>query len=499
MNNKKIKVVIVGAGPGGLTAGLLLSAKGGYQVEIYEKDSRPGGRSQCLEFLGYKFDVGPTFLMMKFILEDVFEAAGYKVEDYLKFTKLDPMYRLYYESDYIDIKYNHSEMKKELARVFPGNEKGLSKFLGKESRRYKYLFACLQKDYSYLHQFLRPQFLKAIPTLGIGRSLYQVLGRYFRNPLARLAFTFQSKYLGMSPWDCPGGFAIIPFVEHEFGIYHVEGGLSRISEVMAELIESNGGKIYYNQKVEQVIFDGQTAKGIRLNGGKEVLADAVVLNADFGYAASHLIPEGIVPLYSKGKVEKKKYSCSTLMFYWGMKKNYKTEHHSVFFASDYKHNVDSIFNGDFSFNDFSFYLRNSSVTDKTVAPKGKSQFYILVPVPNKQLNDNIDWDKEIPKMKKIIIKKLEQKLKIKDLEADIEAEKIINPDNWVEDYNLMFGATFNLSHNLRQMLYFRPHNALNRTKRCYLVGGGTHPGSGLPTIYESGRITVDLIEKEFSI
>lgn len=493
----KKKVIIVGAGPGGLTAGMILANKG-IDVQIFEKEKIPGGRNGHIDLKGFRFDIGPTFLMMRYILDEVFSEVGLKSSDYLKFTKLSPMYRLIYPDNYMDVYSEHDKMKKELTRVFPGDAEGFDRFLKKEEKRFKKLMPCLQKDYSYWHRFLRWVFIRAIPSFSLGSSLYGVLNRYFKHPNCVLSFTFQSKYLGMNPWNCPGAFGMIPYVEHSMGIYHVEGGLSEISTQMARVVKEKGGKISYGSAVKQVLFDGNKATGVLLSDGRNVMADAVVINADFSYAMNRLVPEGKVKRYTPAKVAKKKFSCSIFMLYLGLDRQYKElKHHTIVFSKEYKEYLRKVFKGEYPGSDISFYVRNASILDKKVAPKGKSQFYILVPVPNKQVG-KIDWKKKKAEMRRFIMDGLKDRLGIQDVEKHIICEKIITPDEWISDYNVWFGATFNLAHSLDQMLYFRPHNKLDGCENCYVVGGGTHPGSGLPTIYESGRITARMIAEHLS-
>jgi phytoene desaturase len=186
------------------------------------------------------------------------------------------------------------------------------------------------------------------------------------------------------------------------------------------------------------------------------------------------------------------------MLYLGVKKEFKdTAHHSIIFAKNYKRNVDEITKGMILSEDFSFYVQNASVTDKTLAPKGKSTIYVLVPVPNNK--SRIDWDNDKHIFRNRVIEALEMRGGYQGLRENIEEEKIITPKDWKAEHSVYLGATFNLAHNVGQMLYFRPHNEFEEFRNCYLVGGGTHPGSGLPTIYESGRISAELIMKKDGI
>jgi phytoene desaturase len=494
---RKPTVAIVGAGPGGLTAGMLL-AHHGFDVTIFEKNDVPGGRNSQLTLEGgYRFDLGPTFLMMKHVLDEVFAETGRSSSDYLSFTKLSPMYRLSFADKQIDIHDDVDRMREEWARVFPDEVDGLARFEEREGRRLKRLLPCLLKDYSSFTRLYDRDFLRAIPHFSVGRSLFDVLGDYFTSADARICFTFQSKYLGMSPWECPGAFGMIPYIEHHYGIYHVEGGLSKISEAMAHVVEEEGGRIRYGRAVDEILFSGKAATGLRFADGGEETFDRIIVNADFGHAMTKLVSDGAVPKYTHTKVKAKKYSCSTFMMYLGLSKQYDLRHHTIVFARDYKKNVEGIFGGTLSFPDFSMYVRDASATDSTLAPSGKTALYILVPVPNRQLGADIDWEAETPRIRARVLELLSERLGMADIAEHIEAEKIVTPLDWEEKYDVLFGATFNLSHNLGQMLWFRPHNRVESVEHLYLVGGGTHPGSGLPTIYESGRISAGLIRKEF--
>lgn len=217
------KILIIGAGPGALAAAMLLQAQG-FSVEIFEKNEQVGGRTSEIVLQGYHFDVGPTFLMMKFVLEEIFATCKLKINDYLEFIKLDPMYRLQYEDNYLDVYQDKKKMQAEIDRVFPEEKAGLEKFYQREKKRYESLLPLLLKDNNSLKGLLQKEFRQAFPHLSFTRLLYDVLGDYFKDPKLRIAFTFQAKYLGMSPWECPASFALVPYVEHALGIYHVKGG-----------------------------------------------------------------------------------------------------------------------------------------------------------------------------------------------------------------------------------------------------------------------------------
>jgi phytoene desaturase len=406
------------------------------------------------------------------------------------------MYELNFADFSIQMNSDKEKMKAEITRLFPGNEKGLDDFYVKEKVRYERILDCLYRDYSSVKSLLRPAFITALPALFSGGSIFNHIGKYFKDEELRVCFTFQSKYLGMSPWDCPAAFTMIPFIEHEFGLYHVTGGLNEISQQMAKVVKEENGDIQTNTKVERLLTTGKKVEGVQLEDGKKINFDKVILNADFAYAMNNLTDPNLLGKWSPQKLEKKRFSCSTFMLYMGVDKKYDMPHHNIFYADDYRANIEDIAEGRLS-KDFSFYIQNASVNDDTLAPKGKSTVYVLVPVAN--LRADIDWTKTEQSFKEDVLTAIEKKTPMQDIRDHIEVEKTIAPIHWQNDYNVHIGATFNLAHNLLQMLYFRPHNRFEDLKNTYLVGGGTHPGSGLPTIYMSSVVTASMILEEYGL
>jgi phytoene desaturase len=376
------KIAVIGAGPGGLTSAMILAARG-FDVTVFEAKDRVGGRNAELRLGEFRFDTGPTFLMLNFILREMFEEAGKSVDDYLSFTRLDPLYRLVFDDRDFRPSADPAKMRAEIARAFPGQEKGLDRFLTAEKTRFEKLFPCIQRDYSTFASLFSVPLLKAAPYLDVGRSVFGVLGKYFDEDKLKLAFTFQAKYLGMSPWDCPGFFTMLSYIEHAYGIYHVRGGLNAISTAMAKAAAENGARIRLASPVKRVITEGGAARGVELAGGEVFRCDEVVINADFGHAATTLFERGVLSKYSPEKLQAREFSCSTFMLYLGVDKVYPDlPHHTIAFASDYRRNVEDIFHRKALSGDVSIYVQNASPTDPTLAPPGKSAIYILVPVPN---------------------------------------------------------------------------------------------------------------------
>jgi phytoene desaturase len=490
-------IAIVGAGPGGLTAAMIL-ARRGYRVRVFEKDPIVGGRNQALRAGPFTFDTGPTFLMVPQVLEEVFELAGTTTAAHLDLKRIDPLYRLRFgDGAEFQPAVDHDETVRRIDALFPGEGAGYRKYLEHERRKIDAVFPCLRMPYDKPWHYLRPRLLKALPLLDIDKSVYDCVARYFTAEQLRISFTFQAKYLGMSPWECPGIFSILSGFEHLHGIYHPMGGLFRISEVMADVCRGHGGEISLGQPVRRVLVSNGRATGVELEDGQRVEADAVVLGADFAYAMTQLVDARDRKQYTDADLRARDYSCSTFMLYLGVKGTWDAPHHNIFFSEDYKGFIEDIRHGRLS-PDPAFYVQNASVTDPSLAPEGHSALYVLAPVPNNA--SGIPWDADrVAAMRDRVIGLLESRAGIQGVRNRIVEERVITPRDWEQRSHVYNGAVFNLAHTIGQLLYLRPHNKLTEFDRCYLVGGGTHPGSGLPTIYESGRIAADLIDRDIHL
>ena len=475
----------------------MLLAQRGFRVHVFEKQNVIGGRNSELRLGDYRFDLGPTFLMMKFVLDELFAEGGRRSSDYLQFHRLDPMYSLNFQNKTMLARSDPDAMKAEIEKHFPGESTGFDRFLKRERLRFKKLYPCLQQPYGTLASLISPTLFAAAPHIAAGRSMHNVLADYFRSEELRLAFTFQSKYLGMSPWDCPGLFTMIPYTEHSHGVYHVMGGLCRISQAFAEVACEEGAEIHTSTPVARVLLNGHRVCGVELESGERVFCDDVVINADFGHAMSMLFDEKDLRRHKPANLRKRKFSCSTFMMYLGLDRKFDVEHHTIVFANHYRKNIEDITMGRATSEDMSLYIRNSVKTDPFTAPAGHSALYILAPVANN--TSRINWEEHKQQCRDYALRILRERTPYGDVRPHIRRELIITPEDWEKQHSVFLGATFNMAHSWDQMLYMRPHNKFEEFSNCYLVGGGTHPGSGLPTIFESARISANLICEQYEV
>jgi len=480
----------------------MLLAHAGADVVIHERMGRVGGRSGTVvgdsEAGRFRFDMGPTFFLYPRVLEDVFRSCGMNLADEVELIRLDPQYRLDFEGGgQIDSTSDPARLAAEVARFSPEDAAALPRFMADNRRKLEAFRPVFENPFSSPFDLLRPEMLRALPLMRPHRTLDGDLSSYFSDPRVRLAFSFQSKYLGMSPFKCPSLFSILAFMEYEFGVWHPRGGCGAVMEAMARAARRLGVRIDLEAPVEKILFDGRRATGVRVDG-EDQACDAVVVNADFAHSMRALVPDALRRRWTNKRIDRKEFSCSTFMLYLGIEGELPgVAHHTIHLARDYRRNIAEIEAGGVPPSEPSFYVQNAGVTDDSLAPRGHSTLYVLVPVGN-SARGAYDWPAEQQRYRDLTLDRLAA-IGIPDLRDRIRFEKVLTPAGWEHDMAIHHGATFNLSHSIRQMLHMRPRNRFEDLGGVYLVGGGTHPGSGLPVIFESARITSRLLAEDLGL
>lgn len=488
--------VIVGAGPGGLAAALLL-AKSGVKVTVVERGSQVGGRTSTYEKDRFQFDIGPTFFLYPRVLKEIFAAAGYDLDKEVPMKRLDPQYRLVFGGGgELLATPDVARMEQAIAKISPEDAKRFHHFITHNRNKLEKFLPFLQSPFESWRDLAKPGMLKLLPLLAPWRSLDTDLQTHFKDERIRLGFSFQSKYLGMSPFRCPSLFSILSFLEYEHGVFHPIGGCGAVTRAMARIARQLGVEILLNEPVERVLVESGKAVGVK-TATKTIAADAVIVNADFAGAMKQMVPNHLRKRWTDERMEKKRFSCSTFMMYLGVDGTYDdVSHHTIYLAKDYKQNLRDIEELHQLSSNPSFYVQNACVTDRTLAPEGASTLYVLLPVTHE--TPNVDWSKETARYRELAFDQIE-KIGITDVRRRIRTERILTPAGWGGEFGLYKGATFSMAHSLDQMLHLRPHNRFEDVEQMYLVGGGTHPGSGLPVIFESARITSRLLLEDMKI
>ncbi len=496
-------VGVIGAGPGGLASAMLLCASG-VPVRVYEAQPVIGGRTARISKHGHHFDTGPTFFLMPYVLDEIFSACGKRLSDYVHLHRLDPMYRLLIgnpeggEPWCVDATQDVEAMAQRLGALHGPDGEAFPRFIADNRAKLRAAEPILRKPIRSVLDLMNAGSMKAATHIKPHLSVHQLLGKYFDHHASRVAVSFQSKYLGMSPHSCPSLFTILPFIEYEYGIWHPIGGCNALMTAMADVIREMGGEILTEAPVDEITFEGNRATGVVVRGEHRA-HDHVVVNADAAWAFKHLIPERLRPTHTDAKMDAKKYSCSTYMMYLGVNGAVDLPHHTIYISEKYTQNLDDISAGGTLSEDASTYVCNPSPIDPSLAPEGKSSLYVLVPTPNGKISSGkIDWNDHAPRLRETTLDQLERRFGLKDIRDRIESETVYTPETWA-GLGINFGATFNLAHNLGQMLHKRPHHKLQDVDGVWMVGGGTHPGSGLPVIFLSSQITSRLLCDELGV
>ncbi|HEY9126630.1 MAG TPA: phytoene desaturase family protein, partial [Acidobacteriaceae bacterium] len=439
-DRKNRRIVIIGAGPGGLASAMLL-AKSGLNVTIVEKRSVVGGRTSTIEADGFRFDTGPTFFLYPQVLREIFAAAGYSLEKEIPMQRLDPQYRLVFGSGgQVDATADIERMKQQIAAISPTDAARFEGWLRENRRKLECFTPILQSHFESWRDLLRPEMARMLPLVRPWRSLDSDLRRHFEDERIRLGFSFQSKYLGMSPFSCPSLFSILSFLEYEHGVFHPVGGCGAVTQAMARIAKEMGVRILLDTPVEEMLFEGRRVHGVR-TAEETIPADAVVVNADFAQAMQRMVPNALRKRWSDARIRSQKFSCSTFMLYLGIDGLYDgVKHHTIYLSKNYQQNLHDIEHGHcLTADDPSFYVQNACITDPTLAPHGSSTLYVLLPVTHEHAN--IDWPREEERFRALALRQLE-KIGIHDIERRIRVERRLTPKTWNTEFNLHLGATF---------------------------------------------------------
>ena len=488
------KIIIIGAGVAGLASAVRLQSQG-FRVEIYEKQNTIGGKMNQISEKGFKFDTGPTIVMMPDIYKEVFESAGRNADDYISMQQLDPIYSVFYPDG------TRSQVSTDLVHLtnyLEGiSEKDSSGYMRYMSETYdRYLIAkehFIEKTFRKPTDFYNPTTLMNAIRLKTFDSAYHSISKYIEDDKLKKLLSFQTLYIGISPYNGPSIYNIIPLIEMIYGVWFIKGGMYSLVEAMEKLFKELGGKIHTSSNVDEIIIKDNKAFGIKI-GQEEIKSDVVLCNADFPYAMKSLIiDEANRKKHTDKKIDNMDYSCSCLMFYLGI--NHKLDQldlHNILFSDDFDGNIDDIFEGRLP-KDASMYFYRPTKLDESLAPKGQEILYILIPIPN-LTHEDIVWNEEtINSYREKVFKKVETLPEMDNFRESIVYEKIYTPKDFESKFNTHNGATFGLAPTLLQSNYFRPQNKFKQIDNLYFAGSSVHPGAGVPIVLTSAKLAVENI------
>jgi phytoene desaturase len=486
-------VVVIGAGVGGIAAAARL-ARAGYQVTVVEKNGQPGGRCDQIVRDGHRFDVGPTIFLMPEVFAETYAALGQRMADHLDLRRVNPTYRITFDDGaQLTLNADINQMQPQLERIEPGSFDGFLRFLAEGNAHYRLaLRHFMGRNFTSLLDYFSPGNLPLLFRLKALRKHYDNVAGYFKHPHLRAGFTFQNMYLGVSPYEAPAIFSLLQYTELADGIWFPMGGMYRIIESLARIAASLGVRFIYNAPVKQIEVAGDRATGVLLEDGRRLAADLVVANADLPYVYDKLLPDR----RAAERLARMRYTCSMLMFYWGVDKVYEQlGTHNVFLAGNCRASFDRIFQDHTLPDEPSLYVHAPARVDPSAAPAGQDTLMVLVPVGHLAEGHAQDWDALRQQARAATLERLAG-IGVTDIAQHIKFEISTTAPDWQQMYNLTKGAAFGLSHNFWQVGYLRPHNRHDRYRNLYFAGASTHPGTGLPIVLLSARLTVERIMQE---
>ena len=485
--------VVIGAGLGGLSAAMRLGSKG-YSVTVIDRLDRVGGRGSSVTKNGFRFDLGPTILTVPQVFERLWKDCGKDFAGDVELVPLDPFYEIrWQDGSRFQVRSSEEEMLAEVTRNFPKDLKGYCKFLEDCEKRYVFGFEGLgRRPMNKIWDLLKeiPGFIR----LRADRSVYSHVSTRVKDPKFRMALSFHPLFIGGDPRNVTSMYILVSHLEKAFGVHYVKGGVQALADAMANVVKEQGGQVLLNSNVENITLNKQKADGVMLENGLKLNADIVVSNSDPGWTYNKLLPNQ-KKRWTEKKLKKSRWSMGLFVWYFGTKNTKKkwqdVGHHTIMNGPRYRGLLADIFDRQFLADDMSIYLHRPSVTDPSVAPKGDDCFYALSPVPNLKTSNPIDWSKELEGYKNKMRMVLEET--IPGFSDAIIEEHILTPKDFEERYLSPYGSGFSLEPRIFQSAWFRPHNVSEDIENLYLVGAGTHPGAGIPSVVTSSEVLSQLV------
>jgi phytoene desaturase len=483
------RAVVIGAGLGGLATAARL-AYAGYQVTVLERHGGPGGRAGVWESEGFRFDTGPSLVLMVEYWQQLFRDLGRRLEDYVTLVQLDPNYRIHYpDGSTLEITSRINTLLDNVERIEPGAAPGLLRFLAKSGELYRKGLGFIDRNMHTAGSMFSPEHASVLFGGALG-GLRPMVGKYVRDERLRDALTFQSLYLGLSPYESLAIYSLLPYTEIAGGLYYPMGGIHQLSVALARLAEELGARIHYGARVARIEQAGRKVTGVALEDGSTIPGDVVVSNADLPYTYATLLAE------PHPRIDSMEFSCSVVLMYLGVSRRYsRLLHHNLVVPPRMREACDDIFRHHRMPADPPYYICASSRTDPSVAPAGSENLFVLVLAPSQDPARPIDWSVEGPRVEARMLERLER-FGLDGLRRHIVTRRIFTPDDFTRDFGNLRGEAFGLAHGFRQIGYLRPHNRHPRLSNLYFVGQSTHPGCGLPMVLISARCVSERVLEE---
>lgn len=486
-----LPTIIVGGGLGGLAAAIHLAARG-RRVLLLEKNERVGGKLNLVEAGGYTFDTGPSLLTMPWVLRELFTVAGARLEDELELLPVEPTCRYTWpDGTRFDASQTMPLLLEQIRRLEPRDVDGFLRFMAYASRIYQAVAGpFLLEPFDGLRDLITPALLRDTWKIDPLRTVDQAVRAFFHSPYLRQVFNRYATYNGSSPYRAPATFNLIAYVEFIEGGWYVRGGMYALARALERLARRLGVEIRTNAPVEQIVLRDGAAGGVVV-AGERIAAREVVVNADPRYAYEQLLPG---QQRTAARLARLEPSCSGFILLLGVRRQYADlAHHNIFFSHDYPAEFAAIFERGVPTPDPTIYVCATSVSDPQHAPPGHSNLFVLVNAP--ALGPRVSWQREAQGYRDLVVRKLER-MGLAGLSEQIDYEQLITPADLHSRYNAPGGAIYGLASNHPFTAFLRPPLRARGLRRLFFVGGGTHPGGGIPLVLLSGRAVAKRVAKD---
>ena len=486
MDNRR--VAVIGGGLGALSGAIRL-AQLGFSVQLFEKNPKIGGKVNEIILADYRFDTGASLLTMPFVIDELFDVAGFKRSDYLDFVQIDPICRYFFpDGSIMDASADQAKMKTAIAQLSPNDVEAYERFL-KYAERIHDLTAEIFM-FTPIHEFrklMQPRHFRTLFRLhqiDPFRTVHESVSRFFSDPRLVQLFDRYATYNGSDPFQAPATLNIIPYIEYELGGFYIKGGIYRLVDALETVARERGVQIQTSAKVERICHHGKQVSGVQVNG-EAIDADYVLCGADAIIAHRELIQQ-----HRRERLNQLEPSLSGMVFLWGVKGKHPTlAHHNIVFSSDYNTEFRQIFKHQQVPDEPTIYIAITSKTDTAHAPVDGENWFVLLNMP--YLAPGQVWEQEKARMRRVVLNRLKQ-LGF-DIADRIAVEQIYTPEDFAELYASNRGSIYGVSSNSKTTAFKRLPNRSRLLKGLYFAGGSVHPGGGIPLVILSGKIAATLI------
>jgi phytoene desaturase len=498
-----LEVVVIGAGVGGLAAAIRLAALG-HRVRVIERLERVGGKLNLLELDGFRFDTGPSLVTLPWVFEDLFAAAGQKLEDYLELVRLEPVCRYRFsDGSGFDAFSDMPRMMASLEAFSPGAGEDFNAFFGHAARAWRgsrkaFLESAIASPWDFVKDGVPWMDLTALLPFP---TLHGLAKRYFRDPRMQQFIGRYATYTGSSPYLAPGTLSTVLYSEYAFGAWYVKGGLYQIAVALEKLARQLGIEFEFGAGVTRILLEDVTefimpdpkpafeVEGVQLEDGRTLHADAVICNADAAHLYDDLLEKQFDP-----RSKKPEPSLSGFVMLLGLEgQTPNLKHHNIFFSKNYPLEFTEIFKDLQAVSDPSIYVTISSKSDPSQAPNGMENWFVLVNAPP---TGRVNWQEYSDTYSNLILEKLAGYGV--DIRKRIRVKQIMTPSDLETRYRTFKGGIYGTSSNSVSSAFLRPQNRSKKLRGLYLASGSAHPGGGLPLVMLSGKLAVEKLVEDFS-